>query len=99
MDLRSTWAIDRELTTKEREILFLLLEAADFSIYGPTRVNETIKDYPYTVYSQKDREVCSSRLPIKEMRKLHPERQIVSYDEVILLLKEEVKLKSREVWT
>lgn len=82
------WTIDRPLTdVKEREILFLLLEAAGYEIFDDTRINRHIKEFPYIGTSDVSRDdLITGKRFVPEKR----EFIIISYEEIIELLKKEI---------
>lgn len=96
MDLEKGWIINGMLTVKEREILFILLEAADIPVYIHTRMNtSSLSRYPYIGYGGR----LGDNVSGWECRSTRIPMEIVEYEEVIETLKELITKQSKKTWT
>lgn len=91
MEINTKWMIDRELTPKEQEILFLTLESAGYWIYHRTRNYQDIEDHPYIgsylVTSDMQYVICSYKELVPSI--------LVKYEDVMEQLQKEIQWKMK----
>lgn len=96
MELNGAWIINKELSKKEKEALFIVLEAAGMPVFESCRQYETDTDkFPYIGYGGHlhYNSVCGWRSPY------HSDMQVVTYEQVIEASRKLITKQSEEVWT
>lgn len=105
MDIKQKWLMNEKMTTKQREIVLLMMKALEIPMYGSVQSYERLDDYPYLRYlvpygdkTETKKVVCATRATQVGTESRYVGEQLVTYEELFTALKDELTIKSKEVW-
>jgi hypothetical protein len=88
--MKETWVIPRELSLKEKELLFITAEAAGMAIFPVSRQHKSGVAFPFVARDEKDIFLTSQPSHVFDHE--------FSYEDVMETLQKYIKEQSNKMW-